>query len=118
MPEGVTYTKKSEAEKYAAEVNGTVVSVDKDGDGVVDGYNVMERQEPGKDEGVTSGPTVVHGREHSGSVDYEGASTRNMGGVVKDELGYMGGGVSYSDRGPIKYSKGGAVSGKNFRGSF
>jgi hypothetical protein len=42
----------------------------------------------------------------------------NMGGVVKDELGYMGGGISYSDRGPIKYSKGGAVSGKNFRGSF
>ena len=43
---------------------------------------------------------------------------RNMGGVVQDELGYMGGGVSYSDRGPIKYSKGGAVSGKNFKGSF
>lgn len=44
--------------------------------------------------------------------------TRNMGGMVEDELGYMGGGVSYSDRGPIKYSKGGAVSGKNFKGSF
>tara|TARA_R100000781_G_scaffold18611_6_gene14456 strand:- start:9630 stop:9998 length:369 start_codon:yes stop_codon:yes gene_type:complete len=43
---------------------------------------------------------------------------RNMGGVVQDELGYMGGGVSYSDRGPIKYSKGGAVKGKNFKGSF
>jgi hypothetical protein len=41
-----------------------------------------------------------------------------MGGMVEDELGYMGGGVSYSDRGPIKYSKGGAVSGKNFKGSF
>jgi len=26
--------------------------------------------------------------------------------------------MSYSDRGPIKYSKGGAVSGKNFKGSF
>ena len=42
---------------------------------------------------------------------------RRDGGMM-DELGYMGGGVSYSDRGPIKYSKGGAVSGKNFRGSF
>jgi hypothetical protein len=41
----------------------------------------------------------------------------NMGGVV-DELGYMGGGVSYSDRGPIKYSKGGAVKGKKFAGNF
>ena len=49
---------------------------------------------------------------------------RNMGGVVEeaaalvDELGYMGGGVSYSDRGPIKYSKGGAVKGKKFAGNF
>ena len=42
---------------------------------------------------------------------------RRDGGMM-DELGYMGGGVSYSDRGPIKYSKGGAVSGKTFRGSF
>ncbi len=43
---------------------------------------------------------------------------RNMGGLIIDELGYENGGMSYSDRGPIKYSKGGAVSGKNFRGSF
>ena len=42
----------------------------------------------------------------------------NMGGMVKDELGYMSGGMSYDNRGPIKYSKGGAVSGKNFKGSF
>mgnify|MGYP003638322600 CR=1 FL=1 len=42
----------------------------------------------------------------------------NMGGMVKDELGYMNGGMSYSDRGPVKYSKGGAISGKNFKGSF
>jgi len=42
----------------------------------------------------------------------------NMGGMVEDELGYMNGGMSYSDRGPVKYSKGGAVSGKNFKGSF
>mgnify|MGYP003637423645 CR=1 FL=1 len=42
----------------------------------------------------------------------------NMGGVVHDELGYMGGGVSYSPRGPIKYSKGGAVKGKKFKGSY
>ena len=41
-----------------------------------------------------------------------------MGGVVHDELGYMGGGVSYSPRGPIKYSKGGAVKGKKFKGSY
>ena len=110
MPEGVTYTKESEAAEYAKRVGGTVVPVR-------DGYKVMVPQEPGKDEGVTSGPTEVHGRKE-GSVEFEGASTRNMGGVVKDELGYMSGGVRYSDRGPIKYSKGGAVSGKNFKGSF
>jgi len=46
------------------------------------------------------------------------SSGRNMGGMVEDELGYESGGMSYSDRGPIKYSKGGAVSGKNFKGSF
>ena len=41
-----------------------------------------------------------------------------MGGSV-DELGYMRGGVmKETKRGPIKYSKGGAIKGKNFRGSF
>ena len=116
MPPEITYVNRSDADAYASEVGGTVVPVDKDGDGAVDGYNVIVPQTP-SDDGVTSGPTEVHGRKE-GSVEFEGASTRNMGGVVKDELGYMGGGVSYSDRGPIKYSKGGAVSGKNFRGSF
>ena len=42
----------------------------------------------------------------------------NMGGVMRDELGYMGGGMSYSKRSPVKYAKGGAVKGKNFKGSF
>ena len=46
------------------------------------------------------------------------AEDRNMGGLIIDELGYENGGMSYSDRGPIKYSKGGAVKGKNFKGSF
>jgi hypothetical protein len=42
----------------------------------------------------------------------------NMGGMTRDELGYMGGGMSYSKRGPVKYAKGGAVRGKTFRGSY
>ena len=42
----------------------------------------------------------------------------NMGGVMRDELGYMNGGMSYTERGPIKYSKGGAVKGKTFSGSY
>jgi|TARA_R110000787_G_scaffold26957_4_gene75130 hypothetical protein len=117
MPEGVTYTKEAEADAYAKVVGGTVVPVDTDGDGTTDGYNVIEPQSPGEDEGSTSGVTTVYGRKE-GSVDYEGSSTRNMGGVVKDELGYMNGGMSYNERGPIKYSKGGAVKGKTFRGSY
>ncbi len=46
------------------------------------------------------------------------AEGKNMGGVVVDELGYMNGGVIEDTRGPIKYSKGGAVKGKTFRGSY
>jgi len=103
MPEGVTYTKEEEAEAYAKEAEGrTVVPVDTDGDGVIDGYNVIEPQFP----------------EHEGSTKGLTTETRNMGGVVKDELGYMNGGMSYTERGPIKYSKGGAVKGKTFRGSY
>ena len=114
---GATFTKESQAQEHAESTGGVVVPVDTDGDGVIDGYNVIEPQSPGEDEGVTSGPTTVYGREE-GSVDYEDSSTRNMGGVVKDELGYMNGGMSYTERGPIKYSKGGAVKGKTFSGSY
>tara|TARA_R110000737_G_scaffold76480_1_gene107164 strand:- start:170 stop:568 length:399 start_codon:yes stop_codon:yes gene_type:complete len=42
----------------------------------------------------------------------------NMGGMITDELGYMQGGMTEEARGPIKYSKGGAIAGKNFKGSF
>tara|TARA_R100000656_G_scaffold98159_1_gene71208 strand:+ start:26 stop:391 length:366 start_codon:yes stop_codon:yes gene_type:complete len=43
---------------------------------------------------------------------------RNMGGMVRDELGYMQGGMGYTPRGPIKYAKGGAARGKRFSGSY
>jgi len=42
----------------------------------------------------------------------------NMGGVMRDDLGYMSGGMSYDNRGPIKYSKGGAVKGKAYSCSY
>ena len=47
MTEGVTYTKLLEAEEYAKSVDGTVVSVDRDGDGVAEGYNVIVPVQPG-----------------------------------------------------------------------
>lgn len=43
---------------------------------------------------------------------------RNMGGAVVDELGYMQGGMGFTERGPIRYAKGGAVKGKKFSGSY
>ena len=46
-----------------------------------------------------------------------GVQKFEMGGSV-DELGYMRGGMTEEARGPIKYSKGGAIAGKNFKGSF
>ena len=54
----------------------------------------------------------------------------NMGGMMQDMPGYMGGGMmdetlgytrggmTEEKRGPIKYSKGGAIKGKNFKGSY
>jgi|TARA_R110000850_G_C9923120_1_gene461545 hypothetical protein len=43
---------------------------------------------------------------------------QKMGGMVRDELGYMRGGMGFTERGPIKYAKGGAVKGKKFSGSY
>ena len=43
---------------------------------------------------------------------------KNMGGVVIDELGYRQGGLTLGERGPVKYSSGGAVKGKKFAGTF
>lgn len=47
-----------------------------------------------------------------------GVQKFEMGGMMTDELGYMQGGMTEEARGPIKYSKGGAIAGKNFKGSF
>ncbi len=126
MPEGVTYTKRSEADEYARSVDGTVVPVDRDNDGETDGYNVIVPVKPGEGEGATSGPTIEYGRR-PGSVEYVGQSADNSEqrlmetGVEdddKDDLGYRQGGMSFTERGPIRYAKGGAVKGKKFSGSY
>jgi len=43
---------------------------------------------------------------------------KNMGGAVVDELGYTQGDMGFTKRGPVKYSKGGAVKGKTFSGIY
>jgi len=132
MPEGVTYTKQSEAAAYAKSVGGTVVPVDRDGDGVTDGFNVIEQQQPGRDEAVTGSQTYEGSSVNSPTGATSGPTTvlRNMGGMMQDMPGYMGGGMmdetlgytrggmTEEKRGPIKYSKGGAIKGKNFKGSY
>tara|TARA_R110000782_G_scaffold89979_1_gene172986 strand:- start:2057 stop:2449 length:393 start_codon:yes stop_codon:yes gene_type:complete len=40
------------------------------------------------------------------------------GGMMDETLGYTRGGMKEEKRGPIKYSKGGAIKGKNYKGSF
>jgi len=49
---------------------------------------------------------------------YAVRSGRGPMGRVVDELGYQQGGRSAFPRGPIRYSKGGAVKGKDFKGTF
>jgi hypothetical protein len=116
--EGVTYTKRSEADEYARSVDGTVVPVDRDNDGQTDGYNVIEKQTT-KDEGITRGFTTVYGESGPGSIDYVGSSTDEIeDDESKDDLGYRQGGMGFTERGPIKYAKGGAVKGKKFSGSY
>ena len=128
MPEGVTYTKRSEAAAYAKKVGGTVVPVKRNG---ITGFNVIEQQQPGEDEGVT-GRTYEGSSVNSSTGATSGPTTvlRNMGGMMQDMPGYMGGGMmdetlgytrggmTEEKRGPIKYSKGGAIKGKNFKGSY
>ena len=128
MPEGVTYTKQSEAAAYAKKVGGTVVPVKRNG---ITGFNVIEQQQPGRDEGVT-GQTYEGSSVNSSTGATSGPTTvlRNMGGMMQDMPGYMGGGMmdetlgytrggmTEEKRGPIKYSKGGAIKGKNFKGSY
>ena len=64
-----------------------------------------------------------YAREVGGTVipvsgGYTVKSGRGPMGRVVDELGYQQGGRSAFPRGPIRYSKGGAVKGKNFKGIF
>ena len=40
------------------------------------------------------------------------------GFLDKKPSGYMGGGMVHEKRGPIRYSKGGAVKGKGFKGNY
>jgi hypothetical protein len=57
---------------------------------------------------------------HKKAISQQGEEVggKNMGGIARDELGYMQGGMGFTERGPIRYAKGGAVKGKKFSGSY
>ena len=131
MPD-VLYTKKTDAIAYQKEVGGQIVKVE-DADGTVHGWKVL----PEIIEGSTRGPNpselppsaAEEQKNYLRKLEKAGSpQKKNMGGVVvpagpilgqlKDELGYTQGGMSFPKRGPIRYSEGGAVKGKTFRGSF
>jgi len=120
------FTKESDAKDRAKEINGSYEGFDSDGDGQNDVYVVFQKQTT-NDEGITRGAITEYGGSGQGSIDYVGSSTDNAErrlmetGVEdddKDELGYMQGGMGFTERGPIRYAKGGAVKGKKFSGSY
>ena len=127
MPVGVIYTDRKAAQAYADEVGGQVVAVDSDGDGENDGWKVepVERATRGltaKDVEQATGSSAAAAEHAAFLRDVErGGSPRGETEdpmAALDEFGYRQGGMSFTERGPISYSKGGAVKGKTFRGSF
>ena len=82
---------KKQAEKYADEQAGKVILME-------DGYAVV--------------PDMNMGGMMQDMPGYMG------GGMMDETLGYTRGGMTEEKRGPVKYSKGGAIKGKNFKGSY
>ena len=129
MPEGVIYQSRDAAEAYADEVGGIVEEVDSDGDGVPDGFKVVSSPfrgpNPDELEGEAAQDQEAYLRALAGAnvdaVRSPGTSEMRFPPAPPDEegLGYMRhGGMKFKERGTVKYSKGGAVKGKGFAGSF
>jgi hypothetical protein len=115
MPD-VVYVDKNDADKYAMQIDGVVVPVDEDGDGVRDGYRVVPRISGEGTRGPT--PSEVPPEAAADTAAYLEAVAAAGGPSDEDELGYMQGGMNFTNRGPVKYAKGGAVRGKRFSGSY
>jgi hypothetical protein len=115
MPD-VVYVDKNDADKYAMQIDGVVVPVDEDGDGVRDGYRVVPRISGEGTRGPT--PSEVPPEAAADTAAYLEAVAAAGGPSEEDELGYRQGGMNFTNRGPVKYAKGGAVRGKRFSGSY
>ena len=115
MPD-VVYVDKNDADKYAMQIDGVVVPVDEDGDGVRDGYRGVPRISGEGTRGPT--PSEVPPEAAADTAAYLEAVAAAGGPSEEDELGYRQGGMNFTNRGPVKYAKGGAVRGKRFSGSY
>jgi len=117
MPEGgATYKTLAAAKKAAEEKAGQVIKVK-------GGFAVVE---------VDPAPIEDYFEKPPETQRNMGGTMRNMpgymgggmmpgymdGGMMDETLGYTRGGMKEEKRGPIKYSKGGAIKGKNYKGSF
>jgi len=75
----------------------------------------MARAQMGVPEGMNMGGTMRNMPGYMGGGMMPGYMD---GGMMDETLGYTRGGMKEEKRGPIKYSKGGAIKGKNYKGSF
>jgi hypothetical protein len=117
MPD-VKYDKESDADAYVIQlgkegVEGVKIPVDEDGDGVQDGWRVVKRISEG-----TRGMNPSEAPDPEGQAAYLEAVQKAGQAPKAGELGYMQGGMNFTNRGPVKYAKGGAVRGKRFSGSY
>jgi len=84
----------------------------------------MARAQMGVPEGMNMGGTMRNMPGYMGGGMMPGYMDGGMmpgymdGGMMDETLGYTRGGMKEEKRGPIKYSKGGAIKGKNYKGSF
>ena len=110
MPSGVRYSSQEAAQEYADTFDdatgATAAPLEMIDPDTEEPYWVVVNKNP---------PAITSEWEKE---DAGAGAARNMGGVVVDELGYRQGGMNYTNRGPVKYAKGGAVRGKTFRGSY
>ena len=120
MPPKVLYPKKPEAIEYKnslpPELGATVVGVDSNKDGTIDSWEVKTK--PFRHRGLNPEEYIDPEAARQQEQHLTDAEAARPPRDEEDELGYRQGGMSFTERGPISYSKGGAVKGKTFRGSF
>ena len=95
MPAGVVYSKKSDADSYANEMDGDVI-------------------ENPNGEGWVVVPKPMDIGQAFGDGTFRPPENRNMGGMMDDEMGYMHGGMHGKPK--KMFTGGAAIKGRGFKG--